>query len=217
MIRAAQFQDVLQRYKTLILILILIIFYTVGTVGLLSSKRASFLELSFFNLALSFTVLLLARISHTLRFYLFCLVGFFIGIGAEWIGIHTGYLFGDYVYGPNLGPHWFEVPLIIGVNWIMLTIITAAVVAKLKAHWVVKVLLATLLMVVLDVLIEPVAIKSDYWTWNGEIPLSNFRDWFIVALILQLLYFGNRLNEPNKVAIVLFFVQIAFFSIQNIC
>jgi putative membrane protein len=94
--------------------------------------------------------------------------------------------------------------------------ITAAVVAKLKVHWVLKAVIATLLMVVLDVLIEPVAIKSGYWTWNGEIPLSNFRDWFMVALILQLLYFGNKLNEPNKVAIVLFFVQLAFFSIQNI-
>jgi putative membrane protein len=216
MIRAAVFQETFQKYKSGILILLLIIFYTVGAVGLLSSQRSSFLELSFFNLALSFTILLFARISHTKRFYLFCVIGFFIGMGAEWIGVHTGYLFGDYVYGKNLGPLWYEVPLIIGVNWLMLTIISAAVVARLKLHWIFKAILATLLMLVLDVLIEPVAVKSDYWIWKGDIPISNFVGWFMVALSLQILYFGNRLNEPNKVAVVLFFIQLTFFTIQNI-
>jgi putative membrane protein len=216
MIRAASFQESFQRYKSLILILLLLIFYTVGTVGLLSNNRDSFLELSFMNLAISFGILLIARISHSIKLYVFIIVGFFIGMGAEWIGVHTGYLFGDYVYGKNLGFLWEEVPLIIGINWVMLTIITAAVVAPFKMHWILKAVAATLLMLVLDLLIEPVAIKSDYWTWSGEIPVSNFVDWFIVALILQILYFGSRLNELNKVAVVLFFIQVSFFTIQNI-
>tara|TARA_B100000508_G_scaffold141096_1_gene146898 strand:- start:134746 stop:135399 length:654 start_codon:yes stop_codon:yes gene_type:complete len=216
MIRAAQFQEYFQRYKTGFLVILLCIFYTVGTVGLLSDQRSSFLELSFLNLAISFAILLIARIAHSIKFYLFCLVGFFIGMGAEWIGVHTGYLFGDYTYGKNLGPLWYGVPLIIGVNWIMLTMISAAVTAKLKIHWIIKAILATFLMLILDLLIEPVAIKSDYWTWNGDIPLSNFIGWFLIALLLQILYFGSKLNEPNKVAVVLFFIQIAFFTIQNI-
>ena len=216
MIREASFQENFQRYKSLILILLLIIFYTVGTVGLLSSKRESFLELSFLNLAISFAILLVARVSHSLKLYLFILLGFVIGMGAEWIGVHTGFLFGDYVYGKNLGVLWEGVPIIIGINWVMLTIITAAVVAPLKIHWLLKAVLATLLMLVLDLLIEPVAIQSDYWTWNGEIPISNFVGWFLVALLLQILYFGNRLNEPDKVAVVLFFIQVSFFTIQNI-
>lgn len=216
MIRAAQFQEYFQRYKTGFLVILLCIFYTVGTAGLLSDQRSSFLELSFLNLTISFAILLIARIAHSIKFYLFCLVGFFIGMGAEWIGVHTGYLFGDYTYGKNLGPLWYGVPLIIGVNWIMLTMISAAVTAKLKIHWIIKAILATFLMLILDLLIEPVAIKSDYWTWNGDIPLSNFIGWFLIALLLQILYFGSKLNEPNKVAVVLFFIQIAFFTIQNI-
>lgn len=216
MIQAATFQEYFQRYKSSLLILLLIIFYTVGTIGLLSENRSSFLELSFLNLAISFLILILGRITHSIRFYVFCVVGFFIGMGAEWLGVHTGYLFGDYVYGKNLGPLWSGVPLIIGINWIMLTIIAAAVVAKLKSHWLLKAFLATLLMLSLDLLIEPVAIESDYWTWNGAIPVSNFIGWFLVALLLQILYFGNRLNEPNKVAVVLFFIQLVFFTIQNI-
>ncbi len=216
MIRAVKFQEYFRRYKRLLLVILLIIFYTVGTVGLLSESRDSFLELSFLNLAVSFVILILARIHHSLRFYLFCVLGFFIGMSAEWLGVHTGYLFGDYVYGKNLGPLWSGVPLIIGINWVMLTIIAAAVVARLKSHWLLKAFLATSLMLSLDLLIEPVAIESDYWTWNGAIPVSNFIGWFLVALLLQILYFGNRLNEPNKVAVVLFFIQIMFFTIQNI-
>lgn len=216
MIRAAAFQEYFQRYKTGVLIALLLIFYTVGTVGLLSEDRPSFLKLSFLNLAISFVILLLARISHSWKFYLFCLLGFFIGMGAEWIGVHTGYLFGDYTYGPNLGPQWWNVPFIIGVNWIMLTIISAAIADKTSFHWLIKALIGTLLMLALDLLIEPVAIASDYWTWNGEIPLSNFFGWFGVALLIQILYFGLRQNEPNKVAVVLYFIQLAFFSIQNI-
>ncbi|MGM0480132.1 MAG: carotenoid biosynthesis protein [Bacteroidota bacterium] len=216
MIRAAQFQEYFQRYKRILLITLLLIFYTVGTVGLLSEKRDAFLALSFLNLAISFVVLILSRMRHSWRFYAFCVFGFFLGMSAEWLGVHTGILFGDYHYGPNLGVHWWEVPVIIGVNWVMLTIITAAVVKRLKYHWLLKALLATLLMLALDLLIEPVAIESDYWTWDGAIPISNFIGWFLVALLLQMLYFGSRLNEPNKVAVVLFFIQVVFFTVQNI-
>ena len=216
MIRAAVFQEYFQRYKDGVLIALLLIFYTVGTIGLLSEDRESFLELSFLNLAISFGVLLLARISHSWKFYLFCLIGFFIGMSAEWIGVHTGYLFGEYKYGPNLGPQWWNVPFIIGINWIMLTIISGAIADKTNFHWLIKAIIGTLLMLALDLLIEPVAIQSNYWIWNGEIPLSNFIGWFGVALLIQILYFGMRLNEPNKVALVLYFIQLSFFSIQNI-
>lgn len=216
MIRAAVFQEYFQRYKNGVLIALLLILYGVGAVGLLSEERPSFLKLSFLNLALSFVFLLIARISHSWKFYLFCLLGFLIGMSAEWIGVHTGYLFGDYVYGPNLGPQWWNVPFIIGVNWIMLTIISAAIADKTRFHWLVKAIIGTLLMLALDLLIEPVAIENSYWDWSGEIPLSNFIGWFGVALIIQILYFGMRQNEPNKVAVVLYFIQLVFFSIQNI-
>lgn len=216
MIKAATFQEYFQRYKNIALIALLVIFYTVGTVGLLSDKRADFLELSFLNLMISFVILLAARIKHNWKFYAFCITGFFIGMGAEWIGVHTGFLFGDYYYGPNLGPTWYGVPYIIGINWIMLTIISAAIADKTKFHWIMKALIGTALMVVLDVLIEPVAVASNYWIWNGEIPLSNFVGWFGTALLIQILYFALKQNEPNKVAIVLYFIQLTFFSIQNI-
>jgi putative membrane protein len=99
--------------KVFILLAILLIFYTVGTVGILSEERDWFLSLSPFNLLLSFVCLLLSysRFNFGLVFTIF--IAATIGFVAELIGVHTGYLFGDYWYGENLGIKLFEVPLII--------------------------------------------------------------------------------------------------------
>src|SRR5690554_2414507 len=105
----------LLKNKSLVLILVLMIFYLVGIIGLTSSYRDDFLPLSFMNLLISFVVLLFALKNHSLRFYLFVVIAFSIGMIAEWIGIHTGYLFGDYEYGASLGPLWYQVPFIIGI------------------------------------------------------------------------------------------------------
>lgn len=215
MISAPLFQEYFQRYKTYFFIILLIIFYGVGLVGLNSDSREYFLSLSFFNLALSFAILLLARAQHNIKFYLFVLFAFFFGMGAEWLGVHTGFLFGDYVYGESLGFKWFGVPIIIGVNWVMLTMISASIMQLININWIFKAIGGTLLMLLLDILIEPVAIVSDYWQWNGEIPISNFVGWIIIAFILQTLYFGGKLAEPNKVGISLYIIQVIFFLTLN--
>lgn len=207
---------ILRKYKSLVLILVLVIFYLIGIVGLTSSFREDFLPLSFMNLVISFTVLLLALKNQSLRFYVFVFTGFSIGMIAEWIGVHTGLLFGNYVYGNNLGPLWYGVPIIIGINWVMLTIISGSIAERLKIHWFFKAVIATFLMLILDFLIEPIAVLSDYWTWSGEIPFSNFVGWFLIAFVIQLVYFSQKLGEQNKVATVLYFLQFVFFLILNI-
>ena len=214
MIEAAVFQEKFFKYKAWILIGILIILYTVGLIGLsLEDYREDFLGLSFVNLLISFIILLLARYQHSLSFYVFVCFAFTIGMAAEWIGVHTGVLFGNYSYGESLGFKLFEVPLIIGVNWVMLTVMSTSIVAKLHLHWVLRACLSALLMLLLDIFIEPVAIVSDYWTWEGEIPLYNYMSWFIITLFLHLIYFGVNLAEKNKVATALYFIQLIFFII----
>ena len=111
------------KHKENLLIGILIIFYTVGTVGiLLPDFRNQFLALSFFNLLLSTTVVLLARKKDFLKFLFFLSLCFLTGITAEWIGTKTGWLFGNYWYGKNLGPKIDGVPYVIGLNWGVLVV-----------------------------------------------------------------------------------------------
>jgi putative membrane protein len=98
----------------------------------------------------------------------------------------------------------------------MLTIISGSIAERLKIHWFFKAVIATFLMLILDFLIEPIAIQSDYWTWTGDIPFSNFVSWFLIAFVIQLVYFSMKLGEQNKIATVLYFLQIIFFLILNI-
>jgi len=42
---------------------------------------------------------------------------FWTGMAVEWIGVHTGSLFGDYYYGINMGFKLDGIPYLIGSNW----------------------------------------------------------------------------------------------------
>ena len=201
--------------KSTLLIAILVIFYTVGIVGLLlPAYHDYFLSLSFFNLMLSFGIVLIARKSKISLFLLFMLVCIAYGFIAELIGTKTGLLFGDYSYGESLGYKMYGVPLVIGVNWALLIVSSASLVSTIKTTLFVRSVLAALLMTFLDVLIEPVAIKSDFWHWtNGSIPLYNYISWFFVALPIIYAYFKLNLAETNKVFNALFILMILFFTI----
>jgi putative membrane protein len=206
------------RSKENILILFLVIFYTVGTVGiLLPEYRDTLLPLSPLNLIISFSALLLSRKNNFLPFLLMLLLCFIVGIAVELIGTKTGLLFGVYAYGENLGLKFMGVPWIIGLNWGILIVSTASLMQRLKTSRFVKAVLAALLMTALDVLIEPVAIESDFWSWkSGEIPIYNYICWFFIAFSLQWFNFNSKAVESNKVANSLFIIMTLFFLILNI-
>lgn len=199
--------------REIILSGILVIFYTVGIIGThISTYKDSFFSLSYFNLLLSFVILILSRKDKSLRFFGFLGFAFFIGMIAEWIGIHTGLLFGNYSYGKNLGMKIFEVPLVIGINWAMLTVVTASIVNRLKIKTHYKIVMSSFAMTLFDVLMEPVAVRSDFWTWhNGIIPFYNYVCWFLISLGLQAIYYRLKLLESNKVHDILFFCMVIFF------
>lgn len=205
------------KHKENLLIGILIIFYTVGTIGiLLPAFTEQFLALSFFNLVLSITVVLLARKKDFFKFLFFLTLCFLTGMTAEWIGTKTGWLFGDYWYGKNLGPKIDGVPYVIGLNWGILVVSSASIINRIQANAIVKAILAALLMTGLDFLMEPVAISSDFWHWKGEIPFYNYVCWFVISLPLHYIYFRWKIVETNKVFTSLFMILTIFFIILNV-
>ena len=207
----------LNLYRSELLILLLFIFYTVGTVGiLLPETREQFLSLSFFNLILSFSILLLGRKEHSLQTYVFIVCCFMTGMTVEWIGIHTGWLFGNYYYGENLGFKWLGVPLVIGINWSMLVFTSGSFFAQTSWKPWLKALASAGLMTGLDVLMEPVAMKSDFWHWsNNTIPIFNYTCWFFISwALLWIGFYFNRI-ETNKVSKALFILLAVFFTLLN--
>lgn len=200
-------------------IVLLVIFYTVGIVGILLPLHEDFLLLTPFQLLLSLGLMLWHHPEWSRRTLLFLFAAYFLGFGAELFGVQTGLLFGDYSYGRVLGPKLWGTPLMIGVNWMLLAYAAGVSINHLapRSHWLVKAILAGLLMVGLDVLIEPVAIKYAFWSWEGQYPpLQNYIGWFIVALPLLCLFSRTQGHIRNKVAIALLLLQLMFFLILGI-
>jgi len=193
---------------------VLLIFYAVGFYGLVYSNYQNyFLALVPFNLLLTNCILFLFHRDFSRSFWLFAVTVFLAGFFAEVIGIHTALLFGHYSYGASLGWQLFKVPVIIGLNWLMLVYTAGHLVNYLApTPWWVKALLAAALMVALDYFIEPVAVALDFWSWqSGQIPLSNFTGWFGVALLLQGYFQKSKFFKNNPLAPYVFLLQFLFF------
>lgn len=193
------------------------VFYLVGVLGItLSAYQSFFIGLSFYHLLLSFSVLILGRKKYSAFYWFYLALAFGVGMLVEWFGVHTGILFGSYHYGNVLGPSLYGVPIIIGLNWALLSIVSVSLFASFKLNFWLEVFLGAAAMVFLDYLMEPVAMKLGFWQWKGgAVPHYNYLCWFIIAFLLQALYRKWRLNEQNNVAVALFIYLTCFFTILN--
>ena len=204
--------------KNYIAIALLVIFYLVGIFGLSNSEwQNMFLSLTPFNLLLTLGIFLWANGYLNKSLILSFIIIFLIGYGVEVAGVYTGVLFGHYQYGAALGLKLFEVPLIIGINWFLLAITSRGIVEKISTKSYVQIVLSALMMVFLDVLIEPVAIQLDFWKWeNNIIPLQNFIMWFIISFLIQLILSKLKPSLNIVICLALYFTQLAFFGILNV-
>ena len=188
--------------------------HAAGLVGLnWHVTRPLFSLLTPFNLIATAVMLLYCHRPYNSRFWLFAATTFLTGFLVEVAGVHTGVVFGQYRYGPVLGWKLWEVPLVIGCNWLVLIYATRAVSEKLlKINWL-QPLLAAALMVLIDLLIEPAAMRLDFWSWQGDtVPLRNYVAWFGVSLVLHVLFRWLVPVLRNPLAVLVYVVQFSFFS-----
>ena len=109
--------------KERLVIIILSILYVVGFFGsIIPAYKSIFLSLSPITLCLSFIAIVLCTKPPKTPTFLFLVFAGVVGFIAEFIGVNTGLLFGSYRYLTNLGIKIAGVPLIISVNWSILTI-----------------------------------------------------------------------------------------------
>jgi putative membrane protein len=92
-----------------------------------------------------------------------------ITFALEVIGVKTGLVFGEYKYGETLGLKLFEVPLIIGFNWILVILGTISVAQLITKNVLANSLIAATISVIFDLVLEPIAIKLDYWQWSQNV------------------------------------------------
>lgn len=195
-------------------LIILIIFYGVGVAGMLSSSTLYFASLSPWILLLSLLLLFWCQDHGRKQFLILLALAWIIGYAAEVIGVHTGLLFGEYRYGNSLGLQLREVPLIIGVNWFLLTMGAGYLSNYMVRSRVLRIISGALLMVLTDLFIEEVAPALEYWFWQGEIvPLQNYLAWFAIGLVLQSLFQAFMKSKTNGLALPYYMVVTVFFII----
>ena len=130
---------------------------------------------------------------------------FVIGFIFEIIGVNFGVIFGgNYFYNCSLlGPSICGVPPLIPFFWSFFVytgyLITSSFLVWLKIDkpsvqnkklglLFLLIIIDGLIVVAIDLFMDPVMVASNYWTWTSRgfyfgIPLGNFFGWFLIAII----------------------------------
>lgn len=199
---------------------ILVLFHIIGVVLMLTQENGA--ELSYLNLLLCSVLIILGE--HSLRNAFISLLIIYVGgYLIEYIGVHTGVLFGEYHYGKGLSTKYMGIPLIIGLNWFIIVVSSTSIAQLIRTPTLVTktpdiliALIAGALCTALDFLIEPVAIKFDYWSWATEtIPTFNYITWFGFASMFAFIYLKMS-SKINRVGQALFVIWALFFTILNL-
>lgn len=204
--------------KTIICTIFIVMFHLVGLYGFLNSDLEQlFIALVPFHLLLMLSLLVISTNDFSVNIRIFALIVYLAGFFIEVIGVNTGLIFGSYTYGEALGFKLFSTPLLIGVNWLILVYCTGVFLEqfKIKSSFIFS-LVGALILLSLDFLIEPIAIRFDYWSWaGGKIPLQNYLGWYLFSFLLFWIFRGLDFQKQNKAAIVLLFAQAGFFLVLN--
>lgn len=200
--------------KASIPVRLVILFHLVGIIGLsIPETKPLFLILVPYHLLLMMGILFFTHDKFNSRFALFFVLIFISGFAVEWAGVHTGQLFGSYAYGPTLGFGVDGIPLIMGVNWFLL-VYSVGVTLQYSGikHIALRLLSGALLLVLLDMVIEPAAVKFNYWHWAGGVaPVTNYSCWFVLGAALLLVFELFRFKKQSIVGMVLLISQFIFF------
>ena len=117
--------------------------------------------------------------------------------GIELVGVRTGWPYGEFSYGVDLGPMLFgEVPLGLPVFFFPLVLNAYLLVLLLlgdRAESALPRLLATLATVLLvDLVLDPGAVAIGFWEYQVEafygVPWSNYRGWLLSGAVAVLLF-----------------------------
>ena len=185
-----------------------------GILGIMSSASAIFLALTPLYLSLNFIIILFSLKDNPNRVILAISIPIFLGFITEVLGVNFDLFYGSYTYGENLGLKIYGVPLVISLNWCLLTIVSADVAKLIAQNKGIRILIGALIMVLLDFLIEISAPRFDFWVFKDEIvPLQNYFAWFIVASIAHWWYQSFKIDTNSKISRHIITCLFVFFSV----
>lgn len=195
------------------------IIFLVGIIGhAVEQTFATWVLITPYTLFIMGTYVLYHTVKKNRSRILFWIAGtYIVTFTLEAVGVHTGLIFGGYIYGDVLEPSLIGVPLIIGYNWVFVILGAACITHRYISHPVLFAVFTGVLAVFFDFLLEPVAINLGYWSWeSGDIPLQNYAAWFVISFAAAYLLKRLDIGFYTPVAIHYFIAQGMFFIAMNV-
>lgn len=201
------------KYKLWLSIFLIWLFTISGIIGISSPNAEWFLSLTPLNLLLTFAIMFINIQEINLKVFATLSIPFFLGFVTEALGVNFGLVYGNYTYGNNLGFKVFGVPLLICINWAVLTAITADIAKQFFKNIWVSAFTGAALMTGLDVIIEVSAPRFDYWEFeNGIVPLQNYLGWLGTAFLAHLAYQKFNIKTNRTLSRHIYISILVFFS-----
>lgn len=127
------------------------------------------------------------------------------GMALEWLGVHSGWPFGEYSYTSVLGALIYGVPWTLGFAWI--GVVAGGVLLSSSSsrqridnqrhqhtgiYLLVRACKVGVWIILLDLVLDPVAHARGFWHWANAggfygVPWSNFIAWFVVGGLLSMM------------------------------
>ncbi|MDY0202012.1 MAG: carotenoid biosynthesis protein [Bacteroidales bacterium] len=207
------------KHKVLLAKLLIVIGYGISIPGLwMMRHNPTVFQLSWVFTTLTLLLVLLFHKPFTLKFAAALIAVGVIGWVAEAIGTNTGVVFGDYTYGASLGVKIIGTPFAMLINWIIsVYLITMILRPKISNIWRLG-FAGAFLMVIYDILLEPVAVRLGMWSWGTTTtpPLQNYIAWYIISFPLIMLLARYVKKSQNPLVVLAFVSQLVFFTLLNL-
>ncbi len=192
----------------------LVLLYGAGLIGLsFPDFRPYFQPLTPYTLWFTGFICLYFYPTKNIKTYAGFALLFLAGFLIELAGVKSGKIFGEYAYGQTLGFKIAGIPLVIGMNWIILLMSTNAIVEEWNIGGIFgKAAIGAGLMTFLDLFIEPVAMSFDFWQWKlNQVPAQNFAAWWLVSFVFHYIYQEMGLNLKSSLYRLVALLQFVFF------
>ena len=193
-------------------IVVLWLFQVSAIIGVLLGFQGWFIEKTPLNLIIQVILLFWVFNLKNLKKAGLFLTLFAIGMTAEIVGVATGFPFGEYGYGANMGLKLMGVPLLIGCNWAVLVFCGATLANRFFTNIWIKSVFGGVLMVLLDLPMEIVAPTFDFWEFVGQPPFENYFSWLIIGTIMHFILHSFKLKGNLSFSLHLYLAQFVFFA-----
>jgi bisanhydrobacterioruberin hydratase len=193
--------------------IIALVLFILGAGAARSDVQAPLWTSAFFVVLFSVPLLIGLWRAHRARGLIaFAAIGVF-GIAIETVGLITKFPYGEFVYGGLLGPLLpGGAPLLLPFAYVPLVI---GAVSLVNTKPGLRIVLATLLLVAIDLVLDPGAVAFGLWSFAGPailhgVPLSNFLGWLISGSIAVLI--TRALIDPTPALALSLLLHLSFWT-----